>query len=129
MSYRRTRQNSGSWDERLNRRIGADETEVALESLINGVSLLKASWKWQNNCSYRAVKRRRINDESGPLYVRRVPGLGAGVGGVSEIGDGNLADSELDPWGDQDVDEALPDLLEHVQQALQAIKLNESQGS
>ncbi|KAG0274564.1 hypothetical protein BGZ95_009651 [Linnemannia exigua] len=106
---------------RLNRRMDADETEVALESLMNGLSLLEATRKQQEQ------RQQLILDSasgSGGLSLGSISGLG-----VSEIGDGNLADSELDPRSEQDVDEALPDLLEQVQHVLQSIKLNENKGT
>jgi len=81
---------------RPSRRMDTDETEEALESLLNGLSLLESN------------QRQRQQQHS--------------LDGVS---DGNLADSEQDPQGGKDVEDALPDLLEQVQHVLQAIKLNE----
>ncbi|KAF9902630.1 hypothetical protein EC991_004726 [Linnemannia zychae] len=106
---------------RLNRRMDADETEVALESLMNGLSLLEANRKQQEQRQQQNLIQ-DSGDGSGNLSL-------GSTSGVSEIGDGNLADSELDPRNEQDVDEALPDLLEQVQQVLQAIKLNENKGT
>ncbi|KAF9126090.1 hypothetical protein BGW39_006874 [Mortierella sp. 14UC] len=105
---------------RLNRRMDADETEVALESLMNGLSLLEANRKQQEQRQQQHLIQDSA-DGGGSLSLES-------TSGVSEIGDGNLADSELDPRNEQDVDEALPDLLEQVQQVLQAIKLNENKG-
>ncbi|KAK3812424.1 MAG: hypothetical protein J3R72DRAFT_69239 [Linnemannia gamsii] len=107
---------------RLNRRMDADETEVALESLMNGLSLLEATRKQQE-------QRQQLIQDSTSGSGGQSLGSTSGLGGVSEIGDGNLADSELDPRSEQDVDDALPDLLEQVQQVLQAIKLNENKGT
>ncbi|KAG0303886.1 hypothetical protein BGZ98_006170 [Dissophora globulifera] len=80
------------------RRMDADQAEEALETLMNGLSLLEAS-------------RRQQQQEQEV---------------VSDATDGNLADSELDTRSEQEVDSALPDLLEQVQQVLEAIKLNET---
>jgi len=109
-----------------NRRMDADETEVALESLMNGLSLLEASRKQQEQRQLQ--QQQQMQDSTGGVSTSEGLPLGTNValGGVSEIGDGNLADNELDPRSDQDVDDALPDLLEQVQQVLQAIKLNEN---
>ncbi|KAF9154463.1 hypothetical protein BG015_000871 [Linnemannia schmuckeri] len=113
---------------RLNRRMDADETEVALESLMNGLSLLEATRKQQEQRQLQQQQQQQlIQDGSGNGGMSL--GATSALGGVSEIGDGNLADSELDPRSEQDVDEALPDLLEQVQQVLQAIKLNENKGT
>ncbi|KAF9949756.1 hypothetical protein BGZ70_001640 [Mortierella alpina] len=74
------------------------------------------------------------DDERPPAYMARPPKLGRSVSASTfsqqsaggDIGDGNLADSELDTGSEQqDVEDGLPDLLEQVQQVLQAIKLNE----
>ncbi|KAF9202916.1 hypothetical protein BGZ49_006973, partial [Haplosporangium sp. Z 27] len=88
---------------RSNKRMNANETELALENLMNGLSLLEANRKQQQSQQEHSIAQ----------------------SSVSDIGDGNLADSELDPRGEQEVDDALPDLLEQVQQVLEAIKLNE----
>ncbi|KAG0293195.1 hypothetical protein BGZ96_003183 [Linnemannia gamsii] len=113
---------------RLNRRMDADETEVALESLMNGLSLLEATRKQQEQRQLQQQQQQQqIQDSSSSGSMSL--GATSAFGGVSEIGDGNLADNELDPRNEQDVDEALPDLLEQVQQVLQAIKLNENKGT
>ncbi|KAH7034375.1 hypothetical protein BKA57DRAFT_475966 [Linnemannia elongata] len=116
---------------RLNRRMDADEAEVALESLMNGLSLLEATRKQQEQRQLQQQQQQqqqqlsRDGTSSSDISLGAMPALG----GVPEIGDGNLADSELDPRSEQDVDEALPDLLEQVQQVLQAIKLNENKAT
>ncbi|KAF9348372.1 hypothetical protein BGX26_000221 [Mortierella sp. AD094] len=92
---------------RSNKRMNANETELALENLMNGLSLLEANRKQQ-------VEQQQSQEQ-----------LNTSQSSVSDITDGNLADSELDPRGEQEVDDALPDLLEQVQQVLEAIKLNE----
>ncbi|KAF9170459.1 hypothetical protein BGX21_008880 [Mortierella sp. AD011] len=92
---------------RSNKRMNANETELALENLMNGLSLLEANRKQQ-------VEQQLSQDQHS-----------ASQSSVSDITDGNLADTELDPRGEQEVDDALPDLLEQVQQVLEAIKLNE----
>ncbi|KAG0204580.1 hypothetical protein BGX33_008400 [Mortierella sp. NVP41] len=115
---------------RLNRRMDADETEVALESLMNGLSLLEANRKQQEQRQLQ--QQQQMQDSAGASTSGSIGmplGMNSSIGGISEIGDGNLADSELDPRSEQDVDEALPDLLEQVQQVLQAIKLNEHKGT
>ncbi|GJJ75108.1 hypothetical protein EMPS_07466 [Entomortierella parvispora] len=76
------------------RLMDADETEEALETLLNGLSLLEANQKQQKHS-------------------------------LDSVSDGNLADSEQDPQGGREVEDALPDLLEQVQHVLQSIKLNE----
>lgn len=87
----------------LGRRMDADETEVALESLLNGLSLLEASQKQQQQ-----------QPQPSPFAPSAIhPG---------DMGHGNLDSKQ----GEKDVDDALPDLLEQVQQVLQAIKLNET---
>ncbi|KAF9280316.1 hypothetical protein BGZ88_012260 [Linnemannia elongata] len=117
--------------QRLNRRMDADEAEVALESLMNGLSLLEATRKQQEQRQLQQQQQQqhqqlsRDGTSSSDISLGVMPALG----GVPEIGDGNLADSELDPRSEQDVDEALPDLLEQVQQVLQAIKLNENKAA
>ncbi|KAF9111838.1 hypothetical protein BGX27_004372 [Mortierella sp. AM989] len=94
---------------RLNKRMNANETELALENLMNGLSLLEANRK-------QHLEQQQQQHETSQSSI-------------PDIADGNLADSELDPRGEQEgeqeVDDALPDLLEQVQQVLQAIKLNE----
>ncbi|KAG9061030.1 hypothetical protein KI688_007659 [Linnemannia hyalina] len=113
---------------RLNRRMDADETEVALESLMNGLSLLEATRKQQEQRQLQQQQQQQLVQDgtgSSGMSLGAMPALG----GVPDIGDGNLADSELDPRSEQDVDEALPDLLEQVQQVLQAIKLNENKAT
>ncbi|KAF9929122.1 hypothetical protein FBU30_001851 [Linnemannia zychae] len=105
---------------RLNRRMDADETEVALESLMNGLSLLEANRKEQE-------QRQQLVDRDGTSS--QSISASSTQEGVSEIGDGNLADNESDPRNEQDVDDVLPDLLEQVQQVLEAIKLNENKGT
>ena len=99
---------------RPGRRMDADETEEALESLMNGLSLLEAN--------RRQLERQQQHSEqqSQPQQQAQLRGE------ISDIADGNLADSELDPRSEQEVEEALPDLLEQVQQVLEAIKLNEA---
>ncbi|KAF9437444.1 hypothetical protein BGZ76_000707 [Entomortierella beljakovae] len=92
---------------RANKRMNANETELVLENLMNGLSLLEANRKQQLEQQKHEVSQSSISD----------------------IGDGNLADNELDPKGEHDVEDALPDLLEQVQQVLQAIKLNEQPSS
>lgn len=110
---------------RPNRKMDADETEVALESLMNGLSLLEATRKQQEQRQlHQQQQQQRVQD--GTSNTGMSLGAVSALRGVPEIGDGNLADSELDPRSEQDVDEALPDLLEQVQQVLQAIKLNEN---
>lgn len=84
------------YGKRPGRRMDADETEEALESLLNGLSLLESN------------QRQRQQHHS-----------------PDNISDGNLADSEQDPQGGKEVEDSLPDLLEQVQHVLQAIKLNE----
>ncbi|KAG0033022.1 hypothetical protein BGZ81_009579 [Podila clonocystis] len=102
---------------RLPRRMNANETEEALESLMNGLSLLEANRLQQQQLESEGSAIRLQQSASGSGYA----GLHHGS---SDIGDGNLADTELDR--ENEVDEGLPDLLEQVQQVLQAIKLNES---
>ncbi|KAF9188637.1 hypothetical protein BGZ50_001216 [Haplosporangium sp. Z 11] len=102
------------------RRMDAHETEEALESLMNGLSLLEANRKQQEE--QQQQQQMHLSGVQPGAYGHSAPG--------TDIADGNLADSELDPQSEQqDVDEALPDLLEQVQQVLQAIKLNEHNGS
>lgn len=110
---------------RPNRKMDADETEVALESLMNGLSLLEVTRKQQEQ---RQLQQQQLVQD-GTSNSGMSIGTMSALGGVPEIGDGNLADSELDPRSEQDVDEALPDLLEQVQQVLQAIKLNENKAA
>ncbi|KAI8603377.1 hypothetical protein EDD21DRAFT_369275 [Dissophora ornata] len=102
------------------RRMDADETEEALESLMNGLSLLEAN--------RRQLERQQQHPEqqSQPFQQQQQQQQAQLRGGMSDITDGNLADSELDPRSEQEVEEALPDLLEQVQQVLEAIKLNEA---
>lgn len=102
---------------RLPRRMNANETEEALESLMNGLSLLEANRLQHQQLESEGSTSRHQQSASGSGYA----GLHRGS---SDIGDGNLADTELDR--ENEVDEGLPDLLEQVQQVLQAIKLNES---
>ncbi|KAF9386246.1 hypothetical protein CPC16_007608 [Podila verticillata] len=99
---------------RITRRMNANETEEALESLMNGLSLLEANRLQQQQLGSEGSTSR-------PQQASGYPGLHRGS---SDIGDGNLADTELDR--ENEVDDGLPDLLEQVQQVLQAIKLNES---
>ncbi|KAF9540300.1 hypothetical protein EC957_004419 [Mortierella hygrophila] len=113
---------------RLNRRMDADETEVALESLMNGLSLLEATRKQQEQWQLQQQQQQELVQD-GTSSSGMSLGVMPALGGVPDIGDGNLADSELDPRSEQDVDEALPDLLEQVQQVLQAIKLNENKAT
>ncbi|KAG0056626.1 hypothetical protein BGZ83_004151 [Gryganskiella cystojenkinii] len=84
-------------------RMDADEAEVALESLLSGLSLLEANQKQQQIQSSPSVTASQRSD----------------------VTDGNLADNELDPRNERDVEDALPDILEQVAHVLQAIKLNE----
>ncbi|KAF9918511.1 hypothetical protein BX616_008212 [Lobosporangium transversale] len=102
---------------RLPKRMDANETEEALENLMNGLSLLEANRK---QIEQQQHQQHQHHGNSAQMLVQ---------GGVSDSTDGNLADSELDPRSEQEVDEALPDLLEQVQQVLEAIKLNENTGS
>ncbi|KAF9950149.1 hypothetical protein BGZ65_006839, partial [Modicella reniformis] len=101
---------------RLVRRMDADETGEALENLMNGLSLLEANRKQLEQQQHHQQQQQQQQQQP-PLEN----------GNVSDSADGNLADNELDPRSEQEVDEALPDLLEQVQQVLEAIKLNESQ--
>ncbi|KAG0344698.1 hypothetical protein BG004_004255 [Podila humilis] len=107
---------------RLPRRMNANETEEALESLMNGLSLLEAS-RIQQHQQQVAASGTGIHQQNSQRLNTSIVSL---EHGGSDIGDGNLADSELDPRNDSEVEEALPDLLEQVQQVLQSIKLNET---
>jgi hypothetical protein len=91
----------------------ANETGEALENLMNGLSLLEAN--------------RKQMEQQHHHHPSQLPPQQLQNGNVSDSADGNLADNELDPRSEHEVDEALPDLLEQVQQVLEAIKLNESQ--
>ncbi|KAF9585590.1 hypothetical protein BGW38_001643 [Lunasporangiospora selenospora] len=105
------------------RRLNTDETEEALESLMNGLSLLEENRKQQQQQQQQQLQQRHMANGLSQS-------TGASTSSSSDIADGNLADSELDPRGEHEVDEALPDLLEQVQRVLESIKLNESsQGS
>ncbi|KAF9985436.1 hypothetical protein BGZ75_002997 [Mortierella antarctica] len=107
---------------RLARRMDADETEEALESLMNGLSLLEANRKQKEQQKQQQLHEQAFGGPS--LGLNSFSQRSAG----GDIGDGNLADSELDAGSEQqDVEDGLPDLLEQVQQVLQAIKLNENQ--
>ncbi|KAG0365759.1 hypothetical protein BGZ54_006247 [Gamsiella multidivaricata] len=119
------------------RRMDADETEEALENLMNGLSLLEANRKQleQQHAQTQTQGQGQNQDQQALQQLQQSyphthmhSHSHSQQSGVSDIADGNLADSELDPRSEQEVDEALPDLLEQVQQVLQAIKLNENQG-
>ncbi|KAF9386845.1 hypothetical protein CPB97_003271 [Podila verticillata] len=99
---------------RIPRRMNANETEEALESLMNGLSLLEAN----------RLQQQQLGSEGSTSRPQQASGYAGLQRGSSDIGDGNLADTELDR--ENEVDDGLPDLLEQVQQVLQAIKLNES---
>ncbi|KFH69511.1 hypothetical protein MVEG_04322 [Podila verticillata NRRL 6337] len=99
---------------RIPRRMNANETEEALESLMNGLSLLEAN----------RLQQQQLGSEGSTSRPQQASGYAGLHRGSSDIGDGNLADTELDR--ENEVDDGLPDLLEQVQQVLQAIKLNES---
>ncbi|KAF9427751.1 hypothetical protein BGZ94_004229 [Podila epigama] len=111
-----------------------DETEEALENLMNGLSLLEANRKQQEHHKQQQQQVQQISGGDASNIVGHAQGHAqTNVGyvgihqGSSDIGDGNLADNEHDPGNENDVDDGLPDLLEQVQQVLQAIKLNEKQ--
>ncbi|KAF9347552.1 hypothetical protein BGX34_003028 [Mortierella sp. NVP85] len=109
----RTKTKSKRPARRLGRRMDANETGEALENLMNGLSLLEAN--------------RKQMEQQHHHHPPQLPPQQLQNGNVSDSADGNLADNELDPRSEHEVDEALPDLLEQVQQVLEAIKLNESQ--
>ncbi|KAF9279092.1 hypothetical protein BGZ68_008131 [Mortierella alpina] len=115
---------------RLARRMDADETEEALESLMNGLSLLEANRKQKEQQKQHQQQQLQLLQQheqafGGPSFSSNTFSQHSAGG---DIGDGNLADSELDAGSEQqDVEDGLPDLLEQVQQVLQAIKLNETQ--
>ena len=108
----------------------ADETEEALESLMNGLSLLEANRKQKEQQKQHQQQQLQLLQQheqafGGPSFSSNTFSQHSAGG---DIGDGNLADSELDAGSEQqDVEDGLPDLLEQVQQVLQAIKLNETQ--
>ncbi|CAO3567092.1 unnamed protein product [Mortierella alpina] len=117
---------------RLARRMDADETEEVLENLMNGLSLLEANRKQKEQQKQHQQQQLQLLQQQheqafgGPSVSSSTLSQRSAGG---DIGDGNLADSELDAGSEQqDVEDGLPDLLEQVQQVLQAIKLNENQG-
>ncbi|KAG0242946.1 hypothetical protein BGW41_003111 [Actinomortierella wolfii] len=138
---------------RIPKRMDANETELALEQLMNGLSLLEANTRkaatavagvsglqpesgvsdGSNNCS-NIINHHNSNSQEYTVSNQPknlaaqtvVPTFSAS----QDIADGNLADSEGEPSSseqEQDVDDTLPDLLEQMQQVLQAIKLNEEE--
>ncbi|KAG0257321.1 hypothetical protein DFQ27_005190 [Actinomortierella ambigua] len=145
---------------RIPKRMDANETELALEQLMNGLSLLEANTRKAAtvppvappmgdsggvggdfgasvSSSSSIGTNGKIHHSSSPIpfagagpsdIAATVAGMGPTFSVSQDIADGNLADSEGEPSSseqEQDVDDTLPDLLEQMQQVLQAIKLNE----
>ncbi|KAF9160493.1 hypothetical protein DFQ26_005452 [Actinomortierella ambigua] len=145
---------------RIPKRMDANETELALEQLMNGLSLLEANTRKAATVPPVAPPmgdsggvggdfgasvsgtssigtNGKIHHSSSPIpfsgagpsdITATVAGMGPTFSASQDIADGNLADSEGEPSSseqEQDVDDTLPDLLEQMQQVLQAIKLNE----
>ncbi|KAI1311592.1 hypothetical protein EDD11_003367 [Mortierella claussenii] len=115
----------------LPRRMDADETEEVLENLMNGLSLLEANRKQIEQQQQQQQQQQQPQPQHQQTTLTQAQVLGGE--GVPDSADGNLADTEPDPLSQQQqqqqeaavLEEALPDLLEQVQQVLQAIKLNE----
>ncbi|KAF9971924.1 hypothetical protein BGZ73_005034 [Actinomortierella ambigua] len=144
---------AGANRRRIPKRMDANETELALEQLMNGLSLLEANTRKATSVATTAPANPLVGDgcggsseganvgSNGHHHMSASNGFGGthdvsatatGMGSTfsvsQDIADGNLADSEGEPSSseqEQDVDDALPDLLEQMQQVLQAIKLNE----